>query len=459
MQYTKHILAIAASAVLAGQAMAAPTAEEVKQLGVTLTPVGAEKAGNKDGTIPAWDGGLCKPPAGYKPTMGAAGGGPYIDPYASEKPLFRITAANLSNYADKLDEGTKELFKRYPTFAVDVYPTHRTACMPNWVYENTIKNINKPKLIGNTPGLTGAHAQIPFPIPKSGAEAMWNILMKFQVPNHKYLLESSLVDSSGTLTVTSMQVIEESHPYWDNSLQSLPEDKPFRQLVSTSKFPASQVGVKQMRWSFMRTDIKDDMAWSYVPGQRRVRLAPEFKYDTVSTTSGGILIFDEINGFDGKLDKYDWKLVGKKEMFVPYNAVKILSAPTADVMKKNHANPDLLRWEQHRVWVVEGSLKADQRHVQKKKIFYIDEDSWAPVVYYSLDHSDKVHHMVHFPTMQEYDKGVVRVAPQLLYDMNRGIYGFQSKTMGSPGQTSYYKVESYPANFFTPDSLAGSGVR
>lgn len=460
MNHTIRSMALAAAALCAGNTLATPTPEEAKQLGVTLTPVGAEKAGNAAKTIPAWDGGICTPPAGYKPTMGLqAGGAPYIDPYAAEKPLLRITAANLAQYADQVDPGTQELFKRYPAFAMDIYPTHRSSCMPDWAYENTIKNVMKPKLVGSAPGLTGAHAQIPFPIPKSGYEAMWNALMRFQGSPHKAVTDAALMDASGTMTITSVQTIEEYFPYWDNSLTSLPDDKPFRVLVATSSQPASQAGLKQMRHSYMRTDLKDDQAWSYVPGQRRVRLAPEFKYDTVSTTSGGLLIFDEINGFDGKMDKYDFKLVGKKELYVPYNNVKVLSAPMAETMKKNFVNPDLMRWELHRVWVVEATLKPGQRHIQQKKVFYLDEDSWVTSVYYALDQTGKVHHLTHFPTMQEYDKPGIRLAPFVLYDMNRGIYGYQSKTQGRADQSSYFRVPKYPQNFFTPDAMAGSGVR
>ena len=60
-----------------------------------LTPIGAEKAGNKDGTIPEWTGGLCAPPAGW-----TAGKGGYKDPFAGDKPLFTITKANAAQYKD-----------------------------------------------------------------------------------------------------------------------------------------------------------------------------------------------------------------------------------------------------------------------------------------------------------------------------------------------------------------------
>ncbi|MES2258541.1 MAG: DUF1329 domain-containing protein [Pseudomonadota bacterium] len=459
MTSSKHVMAIAA-ALLCGQALAAATPEEIKQLGTTLTPVGAEKAGNKDGTIPAWDGGICTPPANYKPNLGAAGGAPYADPYPNDKPQFRITAANLAKYADKLDEGTKDIFRRYPGFAIDIYPTRRTACLPNWVYENTAKRINNPKLTANGVGITGAHAQIPFPIPKSGYEVMWNGTLRYELPHSRIAIDAGIADSSGTITRTSFQVVENQNLYWDNALQAVPEDKPYWSLIGKSVYPPSQAGVLQLRQQFLRADTKGSMAWSYIPGQRRVRLAPEFTYDTVATTSGGVLLYDEINGFDGKMDKYDFKLVGKKEMYIPYNDNKFENSALEATMMKNHANPDLFRWELHRVWMVEATLKSGERHVQKKKVFYLDEDSWLISIYYSLDHSGKPHHLMHLASMQEYEKPAPRGGNYVLYDLNRGIYGNQSKQSGPrPEDIGNAKVNPRPVNFFTPDAMAGSGVR
>jgi hypothetical protein len=461
MKRSNTALMLAAGVMLASQAMAAPTAEEIKQLGTTLTPVGAEKAGNKEGTIPSWEGGICTPPANYKPVMGAAAGGaPFADPYPEDKPLYRVTGANLAKYADKIDEATRELFKRYPTMAMDVYPTRRSACLPNWIYENTLKRINNPKLTSGGVGITGAHAQIPFPIPKSGYEVMWNGLLRYELPHSRLNIDAGIANSAGVITRSSTQTVDNQNLYWDNTIQSVPEDKPYWVLTSKTTYPTSQAGVIQLRHQFLRADEKGSQAWSYIPGQRRVRLAPEFNYDTVATTSGGILIYDEINGFDGKMDKFDFKLVGKKEMLIPYNDYRFENASLEATMGKNHGNPDLLRWELHRVWVVEATLKAGQRHVQQKKVFYFDEDSWLISIYYSLDHAGKPHHLMHLASMQEYEKPAPRGGNYVLYDLNRGIYGNQSKQSGPrPEDTGNFKVAPRPANYFTPDSMAGSGVR
>src|SRR5690606_5699841 len=132
-------------------------------------------------------------------------------------------------------------------------------------------------------------------------------------------------------------------------------------------------------------DLQDTRAWSYIPGQRRVRQAPEFTYDTVSTLSG-VLLFDEINGFDGKMDRFDFELVGRKEMIVPYNAYRRWAGAAQDSYVGSLVKPELRRYELHRVWVVEATLKEGKRHTQKKKVFYLDEDSWTMLAYEAYDH-------------------------------------------------------------------------
>jgi len=460
MRYSKLILAALAGALLGQPALAAPTAEEAAQLGKTLTPLGAIKAGNSDGTIPAWEGGLCTPPPGYKPTKGKLGGVPYVDPFANEKPLFRITAANLAKYADKLDDGEKEIFRRNPqTYFIDVYPSHRTACYPNYVYENTIKNVMKPKLVWGrgTPGLTDAHAQIPFPIPKSGFEAMWNVLLKYSPPDYSYDLDNFIVDTSGKLIHVSEWDCSSYSPYWDMKLASsgLPGSIAWANH-SVQTFPPSQAGARNLTTTVLRQDLKDPPFWSYSPGQRRVRLSPELSYDTVSTSSGGILLFDEINGFFGKMDRFDFKLIGRKEMYMVYNTYKFNFTPVEKLAGARHANMEHKRYELHRMWVVEGTLKPGERHVEKKKTFYIDEDTWLVLSYDALDNSDKPYHHINFYTYPVYDQANLHTNFNTMgiTDFNKGIFSFQNHQT-----TTGITAAKHPANYFTPDGMAGVGVR
>lgn len=437
-------------------AIAAPTAQEAAELGKSLTPLGAIKAGNAAGTIPAWDGGLCKPVAGYKP-KDPSGGWPYIDPYASDKPRLVINAANMAQYADQLTEGTKVMLQRYPdTYRLDVYPTHRSACFPDFVYKNTIDRVMSPKLSGTAPGVVGAHSQIPFPVPHDGNEAMWNSLLRYVPPYETFDFTQFVVDSAGNRTVSNGSTTQEERQYWDNNL---PEstDTTYWKTIATQTDPPSQAGTKNMRWQFVRMDLQDPQNWSYVPGQRRVRLAPEFTYDTVSTTSG-VLFFDEINGFDGKMDKYDFKLLGRKEVFVPYNSYRRFLTPQDKAHGVHHVMPEAQRWELHRVWVVEGTLKPGERHAQLKKKFYLDEDSWAILAYVGFDHQDKPNRYYEGPTFPEYDKSSLRTNGIYdLYDLSTSKFTTQV-VPGGRGM-GHITHTPWPVNTYSPTGLAGRGVR
>ena len=106
-----------------------------------LTPMGAIRAGNEAGTIPAWEGGITSPPAGFQP------GTRPIDPYTGDQKLFTITAANMNQYRDQLSPGQIAMLKRYPnTWKMHVYPSRRSASYPQRIYDATIKNATTAEL-------------------------------------------------------------------------------------------------------------------------------------------------------------------------------------------------------------------------------------------------------------------------------------------------------------------------
>src|SRR5690554_6052165 len=168
----RHLaLSVALLSSAAITANAAVSEEEAAKLGNELTPMGAIRAGNADGSIPAWDGGYTKVPADFKQ------GDRSFDPFADDKPLYTITADNLDQYRDKLTDGIIQLFEDNPdTFKIDVYPTRRTAAAPQYVYDNTRENANRAELKNNGLTVEGAYGGVPFPIPQSGLEVHWNHL-------------------------------------------------------------------------------------------------------------------------------------------------------------------------------------------------------------------------------------------------------------------------------------------
>ncbi len=362
--------ALVAATFTAPAALAAVGADEAKALGTTLTPIGAEKAANKDGTIPAYSGGVTTAPAGFK-----AGDGIRPNPFAADKPRVVIDAKNMAQHADKLTEGTKALLQKHPSFRVDVYPTHRSVAFPKWVGDNTAKNAVRAKTSNDGRSMEGAHAGFPFPIPKTGHEAMWNHLVRFNGQSYESKYRNLNVDASGRATLATEGLSVQEYPFWDNS-QSASET--FWKIKISYTGPARRAGEALMLIDPLDIGAKDRRAWIYLPGQRRTKVAPDLAHDTPNPGTAGATTFDDTFIFNGSMDRFDFKLVGKKEMIVPYNAyAAVYGAKQDDLLKPKHLNPDLVRWELHRVWVVEATLREGKRHVYSKRTFYLDEDSWA----------------------------------------------------------------------------------
>ncbi|TFW37270.1 DUF1329 domain-containing protein, partial [Pseudomonas fluorescens] len=140
-------------------------------------PFGAQRAGNADGSIPEWKGGLTQADPSYKE------GGKRSDPFAADQAQLTITAQNMAQYADKLSAGTQAMLKKYPdSYKVVVYPTRRSAAAPQSIYDATFANATGGKLVNGPAGSMplGAAGGIPFPIPQNGEEAIWNHLLRWR---------------------------------------------------------------------------------------------------------------------------------------------------------------------------------------------------------------------------------------------------------------------------------------
>ncbi len=371
----KHTLISAAIALAftAGSAFAAVSSSEAAKLGTTLTPFGAEKAGNAAGTIPAWTGGITKAPAEYKTP-----GQHHVDPFAGDKPLFTITKANMDQYKANLTPGQIAMFNAYPTdYQLPVYPTRRSGSAPQWVYDNTVKNATTAKLLDGGNGFADAYGGIPFPIPQNGVEAVWNHIARYRGTYIVRRASEVAVQRNGDYTlVTSQQ--EAMFRFYDPKSNYSDLNNILFYYLSFTKSPARLAGGAVLVHETLDQVKEPRQAWGYNAGQRRVRRAPNLAYDTPIAAADGLRTADDTDMFNGSPDRYDWKLIGKKEIYIPYNNYKV-SAPDvkyADLLKVGHLNPAYTRYELHRVWVVEGTLKAGARHIYSKRVLFLDEDSW-----------------------------------------------------------------------------------
>lgn len=449
MQFPQRIALSVLAAIGTLAAHAAVTPEEAKALGATLTPVGAEKAGNKDGSIPAYTGGLTTPPAGFK-----AGDGLRPDPFAADRPKVAIDAKNMAQFGDKLTEGTKALMQKYPDFRIDVYPTHRSVAFPKFVTDNTEKNATRAKTTNNGLSMEGAHAGFPFPIPKTGNEAMWNHLVRFNGPAYESKYRNLNVDANGHVALATEGQSVQEYPFWDNAKASA---ETYWRLKLSYTAPARRAGEALLIVDPLDIGTKDRHAWSYLPGQRRVKVAPDLSFDTPNPGTAGATTFDDTFIFNGSMERYDFKLVGKKEMFVPYNDYKaVYGSKQDDLLKPNHLNPDLVRWELHRVWVVDATLKQGKRHVYSKRTFYLDEDSWAAVASDEYDARGQLWRTGFAYMTPSYDVPAPYTDMFGHYDLVSRVYsvtGFIAETGGMR------QVKALPEREWTADALAGAGIR
>jgi hypothetical protein len=432
-----------------GSAQAAVSADEGKNLGTTLTAIGAEKAGSQDGTIPPYTGGLTTPPAGFK-----KGDGIRANPFAAEKPTLSITSKNMGQYAGKLTEGTKALLQKYPTFRLDVYPTHRTVAFPKFVITNTEKCAVTAKTNNGGRSMEGCHAGFPFPIPKTGYEAMWNHLVRYNGQAYESKYRNLNVDSSGHTTLATEGNSVQEYPFWDADKAAA--DVYWRiRLMYTA--PARRAGEGLLIVDPLDIGSKDRRAWQYLPGQRRVKVAPDLSHDTPNPGTAGANTYDDIFLFNGSMERFDFKLVGKKEMFVPYNDyAAVYQGKQSELLKPNHLNPDLVRWELHRVWVVEATLHPGKRHVYSKRNFYLDEDSWAALASDEYDARGQLYRAGFAFMAPSYDIPAPYTDMFCNYDLVAGIYsltGFVAETGGM------HQTKPLNDREWSPDALAGSGVR
>jgi hypothetical protein len=452
MKFVKTVLAASLAMVLAAQVQAAVSTQDAAKLGTSLTLVGAEKAGNADGSIPAYNGGLTTPPASFK-----AGDSMRPDPFASEKPLLVIDGKNVDQYKGMLTATTVELAKRFPTFRVDVFPTHRTVSLPKAILDNGVKNASGAKSLEGGLAIDNVLPGVPFPIPQSGNEAMWNFLLRYQGVSINSKYDSWNVDSAGVPSLATTGQAFISYPIYENLTQPISSADVYYQMKLSYTGPARRAGEAVMLKDAANPLQQPRRAWQYLPGQRRVKLAPNLAYDTPNPGTAGAGTYDDVFVFNGALDRTDWKLVGKQEMIVPYNTYKLTYAQDPkSLTTANHLAPDFVRWEKHRVWVVEGNLKAGARHIYAKRRFYLDEDSWSALASDQYDARGQLYRGSFAFLSQSYDKQVPDSTPFMIYDLVGGSYNING-VVGPYGGIKY--IDPLSKAQWSSESLAGSGIR
>lgn len=436
----------------AGSAYAGAKPDEINRLSEDLTPMGSERAGNAAGTIPAWDGGITTPPAEYKP------GDHHQNPWPGDKPEFRITGANYKEYADQLSVGQQATFEKYPdTYYMDIYQTRRSASFPERVYEMTAKNGETAELVADGEGVINAAEGFPFPFPENAYELMWNHKLKYKGIGGVRYNNQIAPTAGGSYSVT---VIREEllGLYYKEGVTLEEINNILLYFFQEVESPARLAGNILLVHETLNQVEQPRQAWIYNPGQRRVRRAPNVAYDNPGTASDGLRTNDMTDMFNGAMDRFNWKVVGKKEMYIPYNsyAAHAEGVEYDEFIRPGHLNPELMRYELHRVWEIEANLKEGMRHINPKRTYYLDEDSYQIVL---IDHYDarmQLWRSSEAHNINYYDVPTTWSTVEVHYDLQSGRYVGQGFDNTSAVNT--FNVDLEPTQF-TPQSLRSRGRR
>ena len=443
---------VVVASVNAGQVMAKVSPEEAARLGKDLTAVGAERAGNAEGTIPEWTGGITEAPAGY--VVGQA----YPDPYPEDKIQFTITKDNMAQYADKLTEGQQKMLTTYDSYKINVYQTRRSAVISDAVRASALHNALNVELVDDGAGIIGINGAVPFPIPKNPKDLIWNQIMR---DRGKPMLRT-LVQVTPTVSgdFSPIQFSEEFSTRF--MLKDADKNKDenvyfyFKQKVTA---PARLAGNVLLVHETINQEKEPRRAWVYNAGQRRVRRAPQVAYDGPGTASDGLRTTDNFDGYNGATDRYDWTLDGKQELYIPYNS-NILDDKALkyeDLVRPGHLNSDLVRHELHRVWKLTATLKEGSRHIYSKRVLYFDEDSWGMAASDLYDGRGELWRYQNVHSKAYYDAQLYSVTIETIHDLLSGRYISGGLANEIPLRLDFSQV--YTTKDFTPAALRRSGRR
>lgn len=462
MRYDKNWLlgSLLACSLVTSTAHAAVSASEAARLGNELTPFGSIKAGNEAGTIPPWTGGLTEAPAGY-----SGSGQHHINPFPDDKVLFTINARNADQYSEFLSDGIKAMLDTYPaSFEIPVYQSRRTHAVPDFVAKNTRENATSATIVGEGAGLDGAFGGYPFPIlhgndEEKGWQAIWNHLTRWRGISLTRRASEVAVQPDGDYSlVTSQQ--EAFFNFYSPEGGEDELDNIIFYYLSFTQSPPRLAGGAILVHETLNQIVNPRNGWGYNAGQRRVRRAPNLGYDSPIAAADNLRTADDTDIFNGALDRYNWSYKGMREMYIPYNNYRIgqKGLPYSEILGVSHVNPDLTRWELHRVHVVEANLKEGARHIYGKRVFYLDEDSWNTVLLDQYDGRGNLWRVSMAVLKNYYELPGVWSSLEVFHDLQARRYHVQGLDTEEP-QTRVFTDEVPNKRYFSPASLRRRSVR
>jgi len=434
--------------------------EIAAQLGTTLTPMGANPQGNSNGLIPPYTGTILGAPS----WVNYQGSGFFYDnPYPDERPAFTITSKNFRRYENNLTDGQIALFQAYPdSYKVPVYPSKRDTRYSDFIHKNVYLNALEAELVPGGNGITNVFGGVPFPIPQNGEELAFN--NQYAPNTHATKGEVAVVTvfSNGGKSIQT-RIEDRYFPIFDPTIKREEYISSYTGFVAKVMIlftsPARQKGRVVLVHEFSNLDESPRNAWLYLPGNRRVRRAPTISYD-YPDGPGGLRTVDDALIFNGATDRFTWKLEGLREVYIPYNNNE-LDNPEHDyeeLLPLHHINPDMMRYELHRCWVLVGELRAGKRHLYSKRRIYLDEDSWAGILADNYDSTGRLIRTSLRSMVNLYDMPGMGPRVEVYHDLQQKAYQVNNLINEEKGPPKIVG-NIWSDNYFTPANLRKLGRR
>lgn len=423
--------------------------EEAALLGNELTPVGANPNPGPKGIIPAYT-----PKWLGEPPKVEYEGRFCPNPYPDEQPLFTITGDNWQQYAKHLGAGQVAMFKQYTdSFEIQVYPTHRDFRRTDRRRKNIRLNALNSRVVNNGLTLKGAYGGVAFPVPDNGLQVVYNVLTASPAWFIENPRMSAYVRASGNISWSRSKLLVYNPYARGNNREEWAYDDVYAYSISIDKLPARLAG--RITFTANTYDFRgvSRQSWQYKPGLRRLRKTPDVGFDYPSDT--GPRVVDEQKGFNGSPELYNWKLVGKRRMYVPFHTYELDSPKLeySDLITKNgHANPDHIRYELRRVWVVVGTLKPNRRHLYQKRRLYVEEDSWFVVMTDMYDRRGELWRTALYGTYYDYAAKGYYINVAMYHDLTSGAYSIEGMSNEMPHAALLNRREPRPGEF-TPAGI------
>lgn len=332
--------------------------------------------------------------------------------YAQVKPGDFITADNAEKVKDLVSPGV--LYKVEHGMSMKIVPSERVDWPPPYK-EMTEKYSAQVRLTDDKRSLLGYVSGQPFPLldvndPHVAVKIMWNTVFK-PMWTDDYDLRfydcDSVYNQKGKAQTSQVEYFQIGH-YAGYQLtgrtevEPIPVDPDFKISGRYWLFglypvlaPAEIRGLGFLRFRYADARQPDGI-WSWIPGWRRIRRLNEaiMSSATTSGTSAHSWDPDHYAGFDAKLEEYDYRLVGEKNMLGPIHAEH---SPEVRCPTDNGASACPEAWEMRHMYVMSAKPRrglggeGNREAIHSDTLIYIDGEVWFTPYIDTFDHKGQLY--------------------------------------------------------------------